>query len=496
MSKSAVLLIRLSLMLLAGMILAACAPAVADGGGSAEATATLSAEIPIADLLVYVPAGHFYMGSDQKTDPLAEGDEVPLHDVLLPGFFIYRNEVSNGLYKQCVAAGVCSNPKIFDGPPSTHYNDPAYDRYPVVGVNWEQANTFCGWADSRLPTEAEWEKTARGELGNFYPWGDDSPSCDLNNMEGCITDPPDTQEIGQHPTGDSFYKAGDMSGNVWEWTSAVYLPDYYLISPDVNPTGPESGDLRVVRGGSFDSSDADLRSAARMGMDPNQTYNNVGFRCVPIGLEAPTVAPFCQPTYTQLCRDPNRDPNDCTPPTTQGGEQPSYDLTGFGCPNANGQVSVTIDGTLGDDHTVNVGGFDFNCVPSPDFPDRWICTGPHPVEGTLTTIKVCPNTTSPTSDNGSGLVAFQPTQNPDPQLQAYEPAAQNNGDQLIAYKPAADLTQPALQAFTPPSGGSPSLVAFQSAANTCPEGYLYNPTTGQCEQDPQRRLPGWMDVQY
>ncbi|MGB7294620.1 MAG: SUMF1/EgtB/PvdO family nonheme iron enzyme, partial [Candidatus Aminicenantales bacterium] len=466
-----------ALAVLLGSMLAACAPAISDGGET-DATATPNLEVPIGNLAVYVPAGHFYMGSDPEIDPLAEEDELPLHNILLPGYFIYRNEVSNGFYKQCVAAGVCSEPQMFDEPPSTHYVDPAYDQYPVVGVNWEQASTFCGWAEARLPTEAEWEKAARGQLGNYYPWGDDEPSCDLNNMEGCITDPPDTDEIGQHPEGESFYEADDMAGNVWEWTADIYNPEYYQDSPEVNPAGPESGDLRTVRGGSFDSSLEDLRSSARMGLDPNEAFNNVGFRCVPMGEQAQALvsAPFCQPSYTQLCRDPNGGDGseDCTPPTTQGGEPGDYDLTGFGCKDANGQVTVTIDGPIGDDNTVNVGGYDFNCVES-GIPDRWLCTGPHPVEGTLTTITVCPDTTQG-ANNRNSLVVYQPaaegpaapqlqgvTPTPDTydQLVAFDNSKAGSGDQLVAYQPQTAIVRSALQAYEPPSGGAPSLVAYQ-----------------------------------
>lgn len=486
---------KIQLLAVVMLLLAACAPQAAPDNGAAEPEATPDVEVPIDDLLVYVPAGSFYMGSDPDSDPLAEEDEFPLHPVLLHGFFIYRNEVSNGLYKQCVAAGACSNPEIFEEGPSTHYNDPAYDQYPVVGVNWDQANAFCSWADARLPTEAEWEKTARGQLGNTYPWGDDAPSCTLNNMAGCIVDPPDTDKIGQYPEGDSYYEANDLSGNVWEWTSDFYIPDFYGQSPDTNPLGPESGDLRVVRGGSYDSSVEDLRAAARMGLDPDEAYNNVGFRCIPLGEEAPTTAAFCQTTYVPFCVDPNKDPEDCTPPIIEGGDQPAnddFDLSGFGCPNTNGAVTITVDGPIGDDHTVNVGGFDFTCVES-GIPDRWLCTGPHPEMGTLTTVTVCPDT-SLGSNGGDTLAAYQPALQgpPAPQLQGYVPAKQDNGNQLVAYAPA-QITAPELQGFEPPSAGETSLVAYQSATNTaCPAGYIYNPTTQQCEQNPDGACPeGW-----
>lgn len=438
------------------------------------------------------------MGSDQELDPLAAEDEFPLHPVLLDGYFIYRNEVSNGLYKQCVAAGQCSDPQIFEDGPSTHYNDPEYLNYPVVGVNWDQAAAFCSWAEARLPTEAEWEKAARGENGDLYPWGADDPNCSFSNMAGCFVDPPDTDKIGQYPDGESVYEANDMSGNVWEWTSDWYDEDYYSQSPDTNPLGPEDGELRVVRGGSYEDGPEALRSAERLPLDPDEAYNNVGFRCVPLGEDRASVvqAPFCLPNYYPYCLDPDN-PNDGCEPGQQvdvtGTPMPDgYEFVAIGCPDANGYTTITIDtnGETPDDNIVTVGGIEYTCVESTQYPNRLLCTGPHPPQGTLTNIEVCAGENA--GITRSRLVGYQPSQEPaGAQLVAYSPSQQQAKPALAAYQ--QQQQQPSgLQAFQPESGSAQTLVAYQSAATACPTGYMYNETTGQCEQDPNGACPdGW-----
>jgi formylglycine-generating enzyme required for sulfatase activity len=506
-------LCRTSFLMAAMILLAACGGAALTDGPVAEATPSI--DIPIEDLLVYVPAGPFYMGSDPELDTLAQEDEQPLHSILLDGYFIYRNEVSNGLYKQCVEDGECTDPTMFEDGPSTFYNHPDYQNNPVVGVTWDQASAFCGWADARLPTEAEWEKTSRGEDAELYPWGDDAPSCDLSNMAGCIVPPedediPETEKIGQFPDGGSIYEANDLSGNVWEWTLDWYDEDYYLNSPRTNPLGPENGELRVVRGGSYEDGPDALRSAERMALDPDEAYNNVGFRCVPIGEDRAVTPPFCQQTYVPFCRDPHDDPNDgCEPvDTTDVTPTPSnnIDFGGFGCPDA-GLITVTLEsGTpISDDHTVTVGGVVFNCYDSTTYPGLVVCQGSPPPAGSITTVTVCPDGNANAGNAVAGLGQPQGPQPAQVALVAYRP--QNQQQQpagLQVYEPTQQ-PQAGLQAYQPtqaaPAGlevyeaqQPANLVAYQAAANTqCPTGYLLNPTTGQCELDPNGACPeGWI----
>jgi formylglycine-generating enzyme required for sulfatase activity len=197
-------------------------------------------------VMVYVPAGNFIMGSP---DNAGFDDEHPQHVVYLDSFWIDKTEVTNRMYDLCVRAGGCTEPH--DNGSFTHsryYGSSEYDDYPVIYVDWDQANTYCAWAGGRLPTEAEWEKAARGTDGRTYPWGNNVPTCSLANFEGCASD---TTAVGSYPAGASPYGALDMAGNVWQWVADWYGASYYASSPAKNPTGPSSGTDRVVRGGSW-----------------------------------------------------------------------------------------------------------------------------------------------------------------------------------------------------------------------------------------------------
>jgi eukaryotic-like serine/threonine-protein kinase len=231
--------------------------------------------------MVYVPAGDFLMGS-----PAGEGDdnEHPQHTVYLDAFWIDRTEVTNRQYQQCVQAGACDVSRYAD---NSDYN--GADQ-PVVGVTWFNASDYCQWAGGRLPTEAEWEKAARGMDGRKYPWGNQTATCDYAVMDdgsgnGCGRGDA-AWDVGSKPGGASPYEALDMAGNVWEWVADWYGSDYYDVSPANNPTGPGSGEYRVLRGGSWSHSVRSVRAANRLYSNPVYRNNNVGFRCaseVPAG---------------------------------------------------------------------------------------------------------------------------------------------------------------------------------------------------------------------
>ena len=179
--------------------------------------------------------------------------EAPQHTVYLDAYSIDKYEVANARYQACVDAGGCTAPHDPSSATRTsYYGNPDYAGYPVINVDWGQAETFCAWEGKRLPTEAEWEKAARGTDGRIYPWGNQNPTCDLANgvVQGkrCVGD---TSPVGSYAAGASPYGVMDMAGNVWEWVNDWYDENYYSHSPASNPPGPATGDTRVLRGGSW-----------------------------------------------------------------------------------------------------------------------------------------------------------------------------------------------------------------------------------------------------
>jgi formylglycine-generating enzyme required for sulfatase activity len=230
--------------------------------------------------LVYVPAGEFLMGS-ADSDGDADNDEKPQHRVYLDAFWMDRTEVTKDQYQQCVAAGKCAAPSCRGTGQGNH---------PVVCVSWQDAADYCTWAGRRLPTEAEWEKAARGTDGRKYPWGNQGVAGNLLNFcdSNCGYDWRDnsvndgyreTAPVGSYPAGASSYGALDMAGNVWEWVGDWYDEKYYAGSPARNPTGPASGQARVVRGGSCSDGQGFVRAAVRYRYVPDFRDVCVGFRC-------------------------------------------------------------------------------------------------------------------------------------------------------------------------------------------------------------------------
>jgi serine/threonine protein kinase len=222
-------------------------------------------------VMVYVPAGEFLMGSENGAS-----DEKPQHRVNLDAYWIDQTEVTNAMYAQCESAGACKPPHSTKSyTRSSYYGDNQYGDYPVIYVDWNQANAYCKWAGGRLPSEAEWEKAARGTDGRTYPWGEQTPACSLANYSGCEGD---TTVVGSYPAGASVYGAIDMAGNVWEWVQDWYNGTYYNSSPSENPQGPASEQYRVQRGGSWFNISWFLRSSGRGWYRPDNWYN-LGFRC-------------------------------------------------------------------------------------------------------------------------------------------------------------------------------------------------------------------------
>jgi formylglycine-generating enzyme required for sulfatase activity len=227
-------------------------------------------------LMRLVPAGEFTMGSENGWDDA----EKPPHQVYLDAFYMDIYEVTNAAYRACVSAGVCTPPKKTSSyARSSYYGDSQYDNYPVIYVDWYQAKAYCEWRGGSLPTEAQWEKAARGTDGRTYPWGE-GISCSQANYwgqyGGCVGD---TTEVGRYESGKSPYGIYDLAGNVWEWVADWYDPNYYAHSPSSNPLGPSSGQYRVLRGGSWYIIGSDVRSANRSNYAPGNILYNVGFRC-------------------------------------------------------------------------------------------------------------------------------------------------------------------------------------------------------------------------
>jgi serine/threonine-protein kinase len=216
-------------------------------------------------ILVFVPAGEFTMGSEVNSA------EKPIHIVTLKAFWIDQTEVTNARYAKCVDAGICKPPILtFD------FDNSDYANHPVVYVNWDKAKTYCLWAGRDLPTEAQWEKAARGTGAFTYPWSNETPNKTLLNYNSNIGG---TSKVASYKSGRNPYRAYDMAGNVWEWVNDWYSDTYYQSSPTSNPTGPDSGQYRILRGGSWGSIDLNVRSAFRGRYDPSRDMDDIGFRC-------------------------------------------------------------------------------------------------------------------------------------------------------------------------------------------------------------------------
>ncbi len=219
-----------------------------------------------------LPSGSFMMGCNDGQGRPCDTDEKPYHSVVLSSYEIDRTETSQFAYALCVNADVCTPPLAASLDPIDRGN------YPVVGVTWNQARAFCQWAGRRLPTEAEWERAARGQDGRTWPWGNQEPTCDRVNFGDCgrtLRHLSEVDSSGASPDG-----VVDMAGNAMEWVADWYDDSAYDgAAGAVDPQGPQSGVVRVLRGGSFTSEARAVRTTYRGFAFPETSYEFVGFRC-------------------------------------------------------------------------------------------------------------------------------------------------------------------------------------------------------------------------
>ena len=224
-------------------------------------------------LMVKIPAGEFAMGSDRGQ---ALEDERPMHRVWVGSFSMDLHEVTTAQYAAFLAATHHLAPWQWNTVDLSQHGD-----RPVIGVDWSDADAYCRWTGKRLPTEAEWEKSARGTDGRLYPWGNRVPNKDLANFAlgarfsyNQVLMPVKSYEQGKSP-----YGLYHMAGNVWEWVQDWYAANYYEITPEQNPQGPEQGQFKVLRGGSWSDLPKYLLTHGRFKLPPETRNRYTGFRC-------------------------------------------------------------------------------------------------------------------------------------------------------------------------------------------------------------------------
>ena len=223
--------------------------------------------------MVEIPAGEFVMGFDGTQ---ALEDERPAHRVWLDTYLMDRYEVTTAHYAAFLTAGNHAPPWLWNLVDLAQHGD-----RPVIGVDWTDAEAYCRWKGKRLPTEAEWEKAARGIDGRLYPWGSHLPTEQLANyaLGARFSYSQVLMPVPSYDQGKSPYGMYQMAGNVWEWVSDWYSASYYERSPDRNPTGAESGQFKVVRGGSWSDLPKYLLTYGRFKLLPQTQNSYTGFRC-------------------------------------------------------------------------------------------------------------------------------------------------------------------------------------------------------------------------
>lgn len=263
--------------------------------------------------LIYLPAGEFVMGNGAA--------DAPAHNVRLNAYWIQQSEVTNAMYAACVRAGTCR------GVPGL--NEAGREGHPVTGVTWAQARNYCDWIQGRLPTEAEWERAAQGPDGAAYPWGNEAPDCQRANFGNCRGS---LAVVGSTLPGRSPLGLLDMAGNAAEWIGDWYNPHYYQTAPSDNPVGPPYSNVRVVRGGSYLSSAAQISAYARAYERPKNNRIDLGFRCV-------VPNPILYPPY---CQTRAFVPITVSASEGQACQPPAMTIRGNYCQQKKGYVSVDV----------------------------------------------------------------------------------------------------------------------------------------------------------
>jgi hypothetical protein len=346
-------------------------------------------------MLVYVPAGEFTMGNGIGNSPEKA--------VFLDAYWIYAMVVTNKMYAQCVATGNCAPPAQEVGSPV--YTNSQYGDFPVVGVTWDMAANYCGWAQAQLPTEAQWEKAARGADAGVFPWGIADPDCSLANFEGCLGH---TSSVLDFPDGRSPYGAYDMAGNVFQWLNDFYDDASYDSMELRNPTGPGTGTSHGLRGSSYETELALLPSAVRHFGAPAYHSSELGFRCaVP---EPKPLALYCQQgSYVPTGAGPSA--SACELP--QLGVQRNY------CEGRVGFATVTIPDAAS--YRINTPGY--RCSDAIVNGERLVtCSGPDLSSGKLS---ICNEACSGAPSETGAPVVCDPGYDRDPSASActYAPIA-------------------------------------------------------------------------
>ncbi len=241
---------------------------VSDAGDAGDGSAFDCVSTGSTMKMIAIPAGDFVMGCNAAVDSDCSEDEKPMHTVTLSAFEIDETEVTQDHYAACVKAGACD-------PPSCTWDCSKHD-YAAGCLDWSRAKMYCAFAQKRLPTEAEWEKAARGSDGRKYPWGSAEPTCAQANMSGCGEK---AKPVGSAPSGASPYGVLDLAGNMVEMVADWYDANYYASAPKVDPKGPLKGTRYVGRGGGFKSTAVWMRASSRDWYDTYDVGERLGFRC-------------------------------------------------------------------------------------------------------------------------------------------------------------------------------------------------------------------------